>query len=141
MTAQSRELVTAAGRLIPRLWASTTGCQPLAGASAGVAAAIATARRLPPDGSGPPSAAAARGAWLRQSRAFAAHGHGAAKRLGLAEVEHVVAVASGKGGVGKSTVAGHPPASGPRSGPTAWGPGSQQLSCPGAWQCAVRAVL
>lgn len=28
------------------------------------------------------------------------------KRLGLAEVQHVVAVASGKGGVGKSTVAG-----------------------------------
>jgi hypothetical protein len=28
------------------------------------------------------------------------------KRLGLADVQHVVAVASGKGGVGKSTVAG-----------------------------------
>jgi Mrp family chromosome partitioning ATPase len=40
--------------------------------------------------------------------AAAAGGPGklSAKRLGLADVQHVVAVASGKGGVGKSTVAG-----------------------------------
>lgn len=36
----------------------------------------------------------------------AASGAAPGKRLGLSEVQHVVAVASGKGGVGKSTVAG-----------------------------------
>lgn len=36
-------------------------------------------------------------------------GIGAGKRLGLKDVQHVVAVASGKGGVGKSTVAGDVP--------------------------------
>lgn len=48
-------------------------------------------------------------AQLVRSYAKAA-GAGVGKRLGLADVQHVVAVASGKGGVGKSTVAGtrHP---------------------------------
>jgi Mrp family chromosome partitioning ATPase len=52
-----------------------------------------------------------------------------AKRLGLADVQHIVAVASGKGGVGKSTVAGatqlHHPAAGSHSP-------SAQLTHPGA---------
>lgn len=37
--------------------------------------------------------------------AFATHA-APSKRLGLADVNHIIAVASGKGGVGKSTVAG-----------------------------------
>lgn len=51
------------------------------------------------------AAAAAGGATTRGGAAGPA-ATAPAKRLGLADVQHVIAVASGKGGVGKSTVAG-----------------------------------
>lgn len=63
--------------------------------SASAATAVAAAAGGGPGPAGPPRTGAA--------AATQAPPH---KRLGLADVQHVIAVASGKGGVGKSTIAG-----------------------------------
>lgn len=76
-----RALASITGSVCHQLCRSIQTCSSAAGAAAGAA-------------TGPPG----------QKGQVAA-----GRRLGLAGVQHVIAVASGKGGVGKSTVAGVSP--------------------------------
>lgn len=92
MAAPSRALCRSLGRLAglaARSQAITQQSAAGGGGAGGAAFAAAAAAAAHPWRSAPFATAAA-----------------PAKRLGLSEVSHIVAVASGKGGVGKSTVAG-----------------------------------